>query len=111
MRFSKTNTVTILPQRDEIANHGNNHFDPEHNDRERNKDSVQELYGLNIIRGEDMIDGTNSDTVIVGSSLVDSVIVGDGNDEPLSSNPFLVMSGSSCHQALASCSGGFSRNI
>jgi Ca2+-binding RTX toxin-like protein len=63
------------------ADHGNNHFDPEHNDLERDKDAVQDLYGLNIIRGEGMIEGTNSDDFIVGSLTADSVIARDGNDE------------------------------
>jgi Ca2+-binding RTX toxin-like protein len=63
------------------ANHGQSQFDPDHNDREIEEDAVQELYGLNIIRGEGMIEGTNKDDFIVGSLLADSVLGRDGNDE------------------------------
>jgi Ca2+-binding RTX toxin-like protein len=63
------------------ANHGESQFDPDHNDREREQDAVQELYGLNIIRGEGMIEGTNKADFIVGSLLADTVIGKDGDDE------------------------------
>ena len=63
------------------ANHGESQFDPDHNDRERDPDAVQELYGLNVIRGEGMIEGTNRADFIVGSLLADTVIGRDGNDE------------------------------
>ena len=63
------------------ANHGGSQFDPDHNDRERDPDAVQELYGLNIIRGEGMIEGTDKDDFIIGSLLADTVIGKDGNDE------------------------------
>ena len=63
------------------ANHGESQFDPDHNDREREQDAVQELYGLNIIRGKGMIEGTNKGDFIVGSLLADTVIGKDGDDE------------------------------
>ena len=63
------------------ANHGESQFDPDHNDRERDQNAVQELYGLNIIRGEGMIEGTDKSDFIIGSLLADTVIGRDGNDE------------------------------
>ena len=50
-------------------------------EREREQDAVQELYGLNIIRGSGMIEGTNRNDFIIGSLLEDTVIAKDGNDE------------------------------
>ena len=63
------------------ADHGKSEFDSDHNDRERDEDAVQELYGLDIIRGEGMIEGTNKDDFIVGSLTADSVTGKDGDDE------------------------------
>jgi Ca2+-binding RTX toxin-like protein len=63
------------------ADHGESQFDPDHNDREREQDAVQELYGLNIIRGEGMIEGTNKADFIIGSLIADTVIGRDGDDE------------------------------
>jgi Ca2+-binding RTX toxin-like protein len=48
---------------------------------EREQGAVQELYGLNIIRGEGMIEGTNKGDFIVGNLLADTVIGRDGSDE------------------------------
>jgi Ca2+-binding RTX toxin-like protein len=59
----------------------NNQFDPNDNSREREEDAVQELYGLNIIRGKGMIEGTNRDDFILGSIQPDTVIAKDGDDE------------------------------
>ena len=64
------------------ADHSNHdQFNPDDNEREREQDAVQELYGLNIIRGSGMIEGTNRNDFIIGSLFEDTVIAKDGDDE------------------------------
>lgn len=65
-----------------FGDHSNHdQFDPDDDEREREQDAVQELYGLNIIRGKGMIEGTNKADFIIGSLFADTVIAKDGDDE------------------------------
>jgi Ca2+-binding RTX toxin-like protein len=70
------------PAKTAFADHSNHdQFNPDDNEREREQDAVQELYGLNIIRGSTMIEGTNRNDFIIGSLFEDTVIAKDGDDE------------------------------
>ena len=56
-------------------------FDTKDIDRDYDEDGTQDIAGLDIIRGNGMIIGTEEDDFIVGSFFDDTVIAKEGDDE------------------------------
>jgi Ca2+-binding RTX toxin-like protein len=74
---SSINRVTSLLS-SASASHG---FDTKDIDRDYDEDGTQDIAGLDIIRGNGMIIGTDEDDFIVGSFFDDTVIAKEGDDE------------------------------
>jgi Ca2+-binding RTX toxin-like protein len=77
--------LAILPTLNSIAPTvlANHNFDPEESSRsESDKDLLQDIGGLHIIRGgQSPIYGTDKDDFIIGTDFADSIVAGDGDDE------------------------------